>query len=150
MSVTIEQGDALVIRHRWFRMDHLGNLAVGGAGSAFLIFGTSEAELFRLIFLVVFGAVALSGLAGVLNISRVVVEAGWVRARHGPIWLPGLDLPVASIGQLFVRRRSFWRRHGGVRVEGVLVGGERRRTKRAWDDGRLAKPLQASLNARAG
>ncbi len=107
-----EHGGVLAIEWKWFTLANVFLLVFCGFWDSILVFWYAGAGaqkdvpiaffLFPLIHVAVGVGLTWTALAGLLNKTRIEVERGVMRIRHGPLPWPGnRDLRTDDIEQLF-------------------------------------------------
>ncbi|MCB9596875.1 MAG: hypothetical protein H6719_29400 [Sandaracinaceae bacterium] len=113
----------LLLRRRWFSFQHIFLLFFCIAWDAFIVFWytgvtSGPAPWIFYVFPIAHVAVGVGltyrTLAGLLNTTRIAITGGVLTVRHGPIpWLGNRELPVHTLRQLYVRRKTSRTKNGG-------------------------------------
>ena len=110
-----DHAGTLSVVWRWFQTKHLLMLGFCVAWDSFLVFWYATAftqpdapwlmRVFPVAHVAVGVALSYATVAGLLNRTRITVDAAQLRVRHGPMpWLPQPTLARRDIEQLYVTR----------------------------------------------
>jgi hypothetical protein len=72
---------------------------------------------------IVFSVFAVAFIVPLVNQTRLTIDAGWLRVRHGPLpsFAGNVKLPVEKIGLVHPKQRHVPRQRGGYDVYDVIV-----------------------------